>query len=461
MSKDEKKSPYARHVFVCTGKDREDGCAGRGGEEIATTFAQEIDRAGLKKAVAVTRCDCLGICQRGPSAVIFPEGHWYTGLRLGEVKHIVDEHLLRGRVVARPADPDGKTIRSEISLGRARKKKLEQTSRKSGALPRELEALLRGFQKSRAALTGIELHIFDAVGSEATAQEVASRTKTDPRSVEMLLNSLVALGLLNKTAEIYSNTDTANNYLVSGAPFDSRAALMHTAHLWHHWSGLTESVRRGTAANLTEISEKDDAWTEAFIAAMHKYGSLRAPAVIAKLALEGDLNILDLGGGSGAYSIAFARGCPGAKVTLLDLRSVTPLTRRYVEEQHLSDRIRIVDGDLFQQTYGDAEYDLVFASAICHMLSPEQNAELFKRIFAALNPGGQIAIQDFVLAESRTEPEHGVMFALNMLVSTKGGGTYSAAEYTGWLSNVGFVEAKLLPLSGPTDLVTARRPEER
>jgi hypothetical protein len=114
-------------------------------------------------------------------------------------------------------------------------------------------------------------------------------------------------------------------------------------------------------------------------------------------------------------------------------------------------------GDLCSVKLGQ-DYDLVFVSAICHMLSPEENCDLLGRCHAALAPGGRIAIQDFILEPDKTAPKWGALFALNMLVGTRAGSSYSEPEYAGWLGGAGFRDIRQVRLPGPASLMMASRP---
>jgi predicted O-methyltransferase YrrM len=167
--------------------------------------------------------------------------------------------------------------------------------------------------------------------------------------------------------------------------------------------------------------------------------------------------MLDLGGGSGAYAIAFARARPDLDAEVLDLAPVLAIAQRHIDDAGLAARVKARVGDLHDDAYGTG-YDLVFVSAICHMNSPDENRAMFAKILAALAPSGRIVIQDFVLDADKTGPKTGALFALNMLVGTRAGSAYSEEEYVGWLRGVGFTDPRRVALAGPTDLVIARRP---
>jgi predicted O-methyltransferase YrrM len=306
-------------------------------------------------------------------------------------------------------------------------------------------------------LTALELDVFTAIEAGCTAEEVAARSKTNPRATEMLLNALTSMGLLKKEQGIFTNTPATARFFVAGSKDDSRAALMHTVHLWVTWSGLTESVRTGGPSHREEIPDRGEEWTEAFIAAMHRNASERATAVVQAAAGNSVKRMLDIGGGSGAYSIAFAQANPQLQSDILDLSTVTPLTQRYIDAAGVTDRVRTRVGDLRTDKLGEG-YDLALVSAICHMLSPEQNQDLVKRAFDALAPGGRIVIQDFILAPDKAGPKFAALFSLNMLVGTESGASYSEPEYRAWLEDAGFDDVHVVPLPGLTGLIIGTRP---
>jgi len=322
--------------------------------------------------------------------------------------------------------------------------------------PESFGQMLRGFQQSRVLLTAIELDIFTAVGDGADSRTVAGRVQTDVRATESLLNALVALGLLSKSRGQYQNAETTSRFLVAGASMDARLALMHTVDMWRSWSSLTDCVRAGTAVGWRSVEGRDPRWTEAFIAAMHHNAATRAEQVAEAVDLHGPARVLDVGGGSGAYSIALCRRDSTIEAEILDLPSVVPIAERHVAESGVSGRIRVRAGDMLTDPFGKG-FDLVLLSAICHMLSPEDNVRLLAKAHDALGSGGRVVIQDFILSDDKTQPVAAALFALNMLVATKQGSAYSEAEYRDWLDQAGFRAEERIALPGPTDLVVGRR----
>ena len=312
---------------------------------------------------------------------------------------------------------------------------------------------MRAFQESRALLTAVELDVFGAIGDgTSSARDVASRIGAHPRTTAMLLDALVACGALTKSGDVYRNTPATESSLTG----EGRMATMHAVHLWDTWSTLTQAVKAGTCVQRPGVEARDESWTEAFIAAMHRNASARAPQVVTALGGDGVRRVLDVGGGSGAYSIAFAQAWPGVSVDIIDLGPVTQIAQRHIKAAGVSDRVRVVVGDLTRDPLG-RDYDLIFVSAICHMLDEEGNRDLIRRCREACSPGGRIVIQDFILDETRTAPKHAALFALNMMVGTKGGNSYSEGEYARWLTEAGFVEVRHVRLAGTAGLMVGVR----
>jgi (2Fe-2S) ferredoxin/SAM-dependent methyltransferase len=451
--------PYRYHVYVCDQRKPEGApcCSANGSPRVIEALRREVGEQGLAGEVQVTPCGSLGLCERGPNMVVYPEGVWYSGVRPEDVPELVREHFRGGRAVERLRSGDEAAVRAEIEGNRQKMLGALKARDQAGVLPDDFQQTLRAFQESRVLLTALELDLFAALGDGADARAVAHTLRTDPRATEALLHALVAMEILEKRDGVFTNGPVAARFLVAGSRDDSRAALLHTAHLWVRWSTLTECVRRGVSVTYEEMGDRGAAWTEAFIAAMHKNATYRAPTVARAIGLEGVRRVLDVGGGSGAYAIAFAQARGGLEADILDLPTVVPLARRYIEQAGVADRVKVVTGDLRSDEFG-AGYDMVLFSAICHMNSPDENRSMLAKAFAALAPDGRVVIHDFILNPDKTGPRTGALFALNMLVGTRAGSSYSGEEYAAWLGEAGFSGIRRVGLPGPTGLVIGRRP---
>ncbi len=450
--------PFAYHVFACDQKkpDGQPCCSARGSAAVLAALRREIGARGLADTVQITTCGSLGLCERGPNLVVYPGGVWYSGVTPQDVPELVREHFIGGRPVARLASGDEQAVKAEIQGNRAKALAGLQAREAAGVVPDELTQTIRGFQESRIMLTALELDVFTALGDGATAAAVADRCRTDRRATTLLLNALVALGVVRLVGDTYQNTPAAARYLAAGSPDDARTALRHNLGLWDTWSTLTTVVRSGRAAPRREMADRGDEWTEPFIAAMHRGAAARAPQVVEALSPASLRRMLDVGGGSGAYSIAFAKANPALEAVVLDLPTVLPITRRYIEAAGVGDRVTTRAGDLRRDDFGSG-WDLVFLSSVCHMLAPEGNRDLLARAARALAPGGRIAIQDFLLEPNRAGPRQAVLFAINMLVGTDEGSTYTEAEYASWLEAAGLTAVRRIALPGPAHLMVGVR----
>jgi (2Fe-2S) ferredoxin/ubiquinone/menaquinone biosynthesis C-methylase UbiE len=445
--------PFRYHVYVCDQQKTEGvpSCPARGSRGMIEELRRQIVAQGLANQVQITTCGSLGLCERGPNMVVYPEGVWYSGVRAEDVREIVDSHFRQGRPVSRLVNTDQAAVASEVCTNRDRFLASVRARDAAGIMPDELAQSIRGFQESRVILTALELDLFSAIGSGATAAQAAATAGTEARATEMLLNALASLELVRKEGTVFHNAPVAARFLAAGSPDSARMAMLHTARLWHRWSGLTECVRTGTAAP----DERDAEGTEAFIAAMHNNARQRA-AQLAQALAPGASRMLDVGGGSGAYAIAFAQANAELRAEVFDQPAVLAIADRHIREAGLEKRIATRVGNLRTDEFGGG-YDLVLISAICHMLGVEENRDLLARAFRALAPGGRVAIQDFLLRADKTGPRSGALFSLNMLVNTEGGASYSEEEYTAWLREAGFGEVRRVPMAGPAGVLVATR----
>jgi predicted O-methyltransferase YrrM len=320
----------------------------------------------------------------------------------------------------------------------------------------EIDSLARGFMASRIILTAVELDIFGVLGEKAlSGRELARALSADPRAVEILANALVALDLLTKENGRFRNSDTSLDYLSSRSPRFRGGGLRHMANLWKSWDRLTDIVKKGGPAGTP--------WTEdsrrSFIQAMEHAGKGSAPQLARTLDLSHIKTVLDLGGGPGAFAIALARQNPDLQAVILDLPYALDIARQAVSEAGLSGRVTLKEGDFFKDDLGKG-YDLVLVSSIIHSLDSEENLHVLGRVKEALNPGGLLVVRDFLVDESHTRPTQAAIFAVNMLVNTRGGRTYSFNEVSGWLKKLQFENIRHQDLDGRSQLVLANKKQE-
>ncbi len=309
--------------------------------------------------------------------------------------------------------------------------------------PDAILGLARAFMESRVLLTAVELDVFTTLAKRSmTAREVADALGNDLRGTTTLLDALAGIGLLEKEHGSFHCPPGAAELLSRESPGSLLPMLSHSAALWRRWSALTDVVRHGKPAQPAEPEQREKD-REAFIGAMHTIGARMAAEVVAAVRPGDAARLLDVGGASGTYTQAFLEACPTMRATLFDLPPVVEIARRRLSSTGVIDRVTFVAGD-FDRDELPRGHDLALLSAIIHQNSPEQNVELFRKIRKALQPGGRLVIRDHVMRPDHTQPARGALFAVNMLVGTHGGGTYSFEEISGGLASAGFTAISLL-----------------
>jgi len=309
--------------------------------------------------------------------------------------------------------------------------------------PQDILADVRQFMKSRIILTAAELDLFTALAEgEAGAQEVASRKGLDEHATARLLDSLVTFGLLSKDRGRYGLTQ-AGACLSADNERSILPMLHHMNHLWSNWSHLTQTVIQGDNPEREPITALSPERREAFIRAMHVVGRDLAFEVAEVFGPTSKRRLLDIGGGSGIYSIAFLRHNPHLHSVLFDLPGVIPLAEEHIRAEGLEDRVELVPGDFYEDELPTG-CDMALLSAIIHQNGPQENAQLYGKIKEALEPGGILLIRDHIMDETRTKPAAGALFAVNMVVNTAHGDTYTFSEVHKGLEEAGFEDIRPL-----------------
>jgi SAM-dependent methyltransferase len=313
--------------------------------------------------------------------------------------------------------------------------------------------------ESRILLTGAELDLFTLLGpAPLSAQEVAVRIHADLRALTILLDALAAMGLLIKKKETYQCPPSVSLSLTAEGPESVLPMVLHMAELWRRWSDLTRVVQGASLAEKPPVPSQEAKHLQAFIGAMHAIATPLAARVVAAVVPGSAQALLDVGGGSGIYTLAFLHAVPAMRATLFDRPAVIEIARQHLSRAGLLERVTLVPGDFYRDDLPPGQ-DLAFISAIIHQNSPEQNLNLFRKVFRSLHPGGRIVIRDHVMAEDRTYPRDGAIFAVNMLLGTAGGNTYTFEEIKGNLQKAGFVHIRLLQKGEQMDaLVEAFKP---
>jgi len=296
----------------------------------------------------------------------------------------------------------------------------------------------RSFMESRILLTGAELNLFTLLAHRnLTDVEIAEQTGTALRPLSVLLNALTALGVLVKEDNRYRCAPPASSFLADEAAGTVLPMVLHMAHLWHRWSELTDLLRDERIPESRPHHFDEAAELKAFIGAMHVIAKSRADEIAAEVHAETAEALLDVGGASGTYTMAFLRVNSRMRATLFDRDEVMEMARERLDQEGLLHRVTLIPGDFYRDEFPPG-HDLAWVSAIIHQNSPDQNLDLYRKVFRSLIPGGRIVIRDHVMESDRTKPLEGAVFAVNMLVATEGGGTYTFDEIRDGLFRAGF-----------------------
>ena len=246
--------------------------------------------------------------------------------------------------------------------------------------------------------------------------------------------------------------------LTLGTPQTVLPMVLHSMTILRGWSQLAWVAKAGFPGPRTASIRGFEADRAAFLAAMHTASTPWADDLVAQLGPPKFRRLLDVGGASGTWTLAFLRAVPDAKATIFDLPDAIEQARERLDKSEFAGQVSFAKGDF----YGDelpTGADYAWVSAICHQHSRQLNCALFAKVFRALSPGGRIAIRDIVMESDRTRPRDGALFAINMLVNTATGGTFTFEEYAEDLKSAGFVEPQLLVRhEGMNAVVGARKP---
>jgi len=318
--------------------------------------------------------------------------------------------------------------------------------------------LARDFMASRVLLSGAELDLFTLLADESlTAEEIAAATRADLRGIVILLDALSALGFLMKKNDRYRTEPSVAPLLSAAAPDSILPMVLHMATVWQNWSEITDIVLGKTKAGMKKKGALAEGNREAFIGAMHVVAAKAAPGVVAAINPGEARRLLDVGGGSGTYTLAMLDAKPEMKATLFDLPPVIEMARDRFQAAGMLDRVELVAGDFYKDELPPG-HDLALLSAIIHQNSYAQNEALYGKIHRALNAGGRIVVRDHVMSEDRTQPLEGALFAVNMLAGTAGGRCYTFDEIKKGLTAAGFTRINLIQTNGMFSLVEGFKP---
>lgn len=328
--------------------------------------------------------------------------------------------------------------------------------------PERIMQFAWGYAPTLIIEAALRHNVFDLLhASPKSVGKLASETGASTRGLTPILNALVALQLLAKSGERYSLTPESETFLVSTNPAYYGELFKHiSGDLLPEWMKITEVVRTGKPAKAVNDNKQGAEFFAGFVESLFPLGYNAAKLLGEHLNITTaatPISVLDLAAGSGVWGIALAQQSPKVQLTAVDWPQVLEVTKRVAQRHGVADRLKTIPGDLLAVDFGTGHH-IATLGHILHSEGIERSRELLRKTFAALAPGGTIAIMEFVPNDERTGPPQALLFAVNMLVNTDAGDTFTFAEISAWLREAGFVNPRQLDVKAASPLILANKP---
>jgi hypothetical protein len=317
-----------------------------------------------------------------------------------------------------------------------------------------------GFFASKTLLSAVEMEVFTelAKGPE-TLESLTGRLGLHARSSRDFLDTLVALGFLQRTNGHYSNTPESDLFLDKHKPSYIGGVLeMGNKRLYHHWRHLTTALRTGQNQNEAAGEEEpfaalygDPARLKGFLRAMTGLSRGANMTIASQFPWADYKTAADCGTAQGDLIVQVALKNPHITGTGFDLPEVAPVFEEYVEENKLSSRVKFQPGSFFTDPL--PKVDVIMMGHILHDWNLEEKKMLVRKAYEALPSGGAFIVYDCLIDDDRSKNASGLLMSLNMLIETPGGFDYTGADCTGWMKDAGFGETRVEHLVGPDFMV--------
>lgn len=329
--------------------------------------------------------------------------------------------------------------------------------------PDDVLELLLGFWTSRTLMAAVEMGVFDLLDNGVlTADEAGERLGLSARPARALLDSCVAIGLLTRERGAYTNTALARRHLTASSEYSLRNYVLDERWCWRAWERLEDTLRADSQM-LPPDDEGYHAFPEEFLLDfLHGHSLAMAERTAGLIDLSDVRRIMDVGGGSGAVSIALCRNFPALEAVVVDQGPVVAKATGHIRRADLSSRISTHAANIFRDPLPDG-CDAAVLANILHDFSPQRAREMLARVAAALPFGGRLLVIEIVPEDDRSGPPLAVLFSVAMIVNTAGGDAHTLAQYRSWLSEAGFTEIRTTPTGARmvTQVITARLSQRR
>lgn len=329
--------------------------------------------------------------------------------------------------------------------------------------PERILQMAWGYVPPLVLEAAIRHRVFDVLDSgPKDIWEMQKATGASARGLTAIMDALVGLNFLSRDEQgRFALTPESETFLVSTKPSFHGGMIKHCSEqLIPRWLHLNDVVASGEPVSAVNEEKSGAEFFHDFVLDIFpmSYPAAQFLAGHMNFGSAGDpVKVLDLAAGSGVWGIAQAQSSSRVRVTAVDWPEVIPVTKKTSARFGLADRFSFVEGDLHNADFGSG-YALATLGHILHSEGEPWSRKLLAKTFHALASGGTIAVQEFLVNKERTGPLNGLFFAVNMLVNTKDGNTWSFEEIGAWLEEVGFVNPRTIPSPGPSPMILATKP---
>jgi 2-polyprenyl-3-methyl-5-hydroxy-6-metoxy-1,4-benzoquinol methylase len=316
---------------------------------------------------------------------------------------------------------------------------------------------LMAHQRTAALKTAIALDLFTAIGDGAqTVDAIAKATSASARGTRILCDFLTIIGFLIKTGDTYALSPTSAPFLTRRSPayLGGSVEFLNSPEIVDNFKDLTGTVQRGTVQERSNtVSEENPVW-EKFARAMMPMMVPAAQAIadILKVDTAGRLRVLDIAAGHGIFGITIAQRNSQAEVVAVDWKNVLAVASGHADAMGVGPRHRALAGDAFTTDWGIG-YDIALVTNFLHHFDQPTCTSFLRKVAASLQPGGRVAILEFVPNDDRVTPPTAAAFAMTMLGGTPAGDAYTFKEFSRMLEAAGFTSVSRHDLQGPETVI--------
>jgi hypothetical protein len=339
---------------------------------------------------------------------------------------------------------------------------ITQTTPSTSVTSKRLLEFGFGFAPALIIDAAVKYYIFDALDhGPKTLKEIHFATGASKRGLSVVLNALVALELLQKDAEgFYSLTSESAAFLVRSQP-NYQGTLFHhvSGQLIPNWLQLSEALGTGRPVVAADL-EEDAAYFQQFVEDLFGFNHAAAQrlAEILEISKTSELiSVLDIAAGSGVWGISLAQRSYMVRVKAVDLPAILPITRKMAERHGVEEQFIYAEGVWAKVDFGGGHH-IALLGHILHSQGVAGSQALIGKTYSALAPGATIVIADWLTNSERTAPSLPLLFAVNMLVHTTDGDTFSFEEIRSWLEQSGFDDVRLVSVPAVSPLILATKP---